>query len=300
VRPSELGGHARARQLLQRMGLDPRYIRRFRWISKAQAVRRLGQPLRSHLPYLLLDPEVDNFTYGLANMTELGAWVASVCGVAAPDARSCVCEPGQDQVLQSRMYRATAAHRLWSKSSPPFGKRLGWYAIARLRRPRLIVETGVHDGLASLLLLRALERNADEGCPGRLLSFDINPTAGWLAGDHPLWQLEIRRTEPWLTHELEKSEPVDLFIHDSLHTYENELFELRTAADHLAPGGVLISDNAHATPALREVAAERGLRRLEFREVPHGHFYTGGITAAAVADAAMSSAVKPTQAPRCR
>src|SRR5581483_10544789 len=120
----------------------------------------------------------------------------------------------------------------------------------------------------------------------RLLSFDINPAAGWIMGDHPLWQLEIKATQPSLARELERSEPVGLFIHDSLHTYENELYELSTAAQHLAPNGILISDNAHATPALRQVAADRGLRRFEFHEVPHGHFYTGGTTAAAVADAA--------------
>src|SRR5207237_437884 len=56
-----------------------------------------------------------------------------------------------------------------------YGRRLGWYAIARLVQPQLIVETGIHDGLGSAVLLRALQQNAAEGNDGRLLAFDIRP-----------------------------------------------------------------------------------------------------------------------------
>ena len=50
----------------------------------------------------------------------------------------------------------------------------------RLRKPKLIVEAGVHEGLGSEILLRALQRNAEEGAPGHLLSFDIHDDTGWL------------------------------------------------------------------------------------------------------------------------
>ena len=49
-----------------------------------------------------------------------------------------------------------------------------------------------------------------------------------------------------------------MFIHDSLHTYEHERWELATAGAHLAADGVLISDNVHVTPALSECSAELG------------------------------------------
>ena len=61
-----------------------------------------------------------------------------------------------------------------------------------------------------------------------------------------------------------------LFIHDSLHTYEHERWEPRTVAPHLAPGGVLISDNVHVTPALTECSAEFGLEYHESVERPPG------------------------------
>ena len=79
---------------------------------------------------------------------------------------------------------------------------------------------------------------------------------------------------------LDSAPPVGLFVHDSLHTYENERAELELGAAHLAPDGVLLSDNAHATRALADVCASSGLRYFEFRERPAGHFYPGGATGA--------------------
>ena len=62
----------------------------------------------------------------------------------------------------------------------PFGRRLGWYAVARAIKPRLIVETGVERGHGALLLCAALLRNGEEGAPGHYLGTDINPGAGYL------------------------------------------------------------------------------------------------------------------------
>jgi hypothetical protein len=250
-------------------------------VSKARAVRGVGAGLGSQVRYVLTDPEVDNFTYDLGNLDELAEWAAAVGGGSVTDARGWVREAEGDQELHARLLAATRAHPLWSKPAPPFGKRLGWYALARALKPQLIVETGVHDGLGALLLLRALERNAQEGTDGRLVSFDINPAAGWLVGSDPRWTLHVRPTDPWLASELGNLPPVGMFIHDSLHTYENEHYEMETVVARLAATGVLISDNAHVTPALREVAAAHGLDYREFRERPARHFYTGGIMAAA-------------------
>jgi predicted O-methyltransferase YrrM len=236
----------------------------------------VGAPVRHHLAYVLLDPEPDNFTYELANEPELAAWVARVAGREAAEVNEVLAEARGDQVLRRRLRAATAHRWWWSKPEPPFGKRLGWYALARLGKPALIVETGVDDGLGSLLLLRALERNALEGAGGRLVSFDVNPAAGWLAGADPRWELRIESSRDGLQEVLKRSEGVGLFIHDSLHTYENERWELRTVAPHLTSEGVLISDNVHVTRALAECCDEFGLEYHELVERPSGHFYPGG------------------------
>ena len=62
----------------------------------------------------------------------------------------------------------------------PFGRRLGWYAIARATKPKVIVETGVERGHGSVLLCSAILHNAIEGFPGRYFGTDIDPSAGWL------------------------------------------------------------------------------------------------------------------------
>ena len=274
--------HAGARALAQRAGLDPRYLRRLRWIRKARAVRHAGgSPLR-WAPFVLFDPEPDNFTYELDNEDELATWVAAVTGRATADAARLLGEARDDAELARRLQAATRRHRAWSKPAPPFGKRLGWYALVRLLQPEIVVEAGVHDGLGSLVLLRALERNrTGAGVAGRLISFDVNPAAGWLVGRDPAWDLRVTSTQTGLTPLLAELPGVDLFLHDSDHAYAHERFELATVAAHLRPGGVLMSDNVHATSALAEVSSERGLAYHAFTERPRGHFYSGGGVGAA-------------------
>lgn len=264
---------AAARGAAQRLGLDPRYLRRLRWIHKLAGVRRVGAPVWRHLPYVLADPEPDNYTYELANEAELCAWVAHVSGAPESQVAALFSEPFTDPTLETRLRQATAGRWWWTKPRPPFGKRLAWYALARLRAPELVVETGVHDGLGSLLLLRALERNGR----GRLVSFDINPAAGWLVtgAAYEGWELRIESSRDGLREVLARG-GLGLFIHDSLHTYEHEHFELSLAAEHLVASGVVLTDNAHATRALADVCAEHGLMYHEFHERPRGHFYPGG------------------------
>lgn len=277
-RPSELPWQARARAAAQRFGVDPRYLRRLRWLHKARTVRRDGGRIGQNLGFVLLDPETDNFTYEIANQPELVRWVAAVAGCELEAAQRFVAEPGQDQALAASLRDVTANRWLWTKPSPAFGKRLGWYALVRALRPGLIVETGVHDGLGSLLLLHALRRNLAEGAPGRLVSFDVNPTAGWIVGEDPLWDLQIRSSEEGLPEALTRG--VDMFIYDGWHSYADERRDLELAAARLAPEGTLISDDAQVTRALEHVCRELDFSYREFAEVPVGHFYPGAVLAA--------------------
>jgi predicted O-methyltransferase YrrM len=233
-----------------------------------------------NLPFVLWDPEPDNFTYRIANEADLAPWVAAVAHCDQRLAEGFVAEPAEDVVLQARLSAATDGHWLWTKSSPAFGKRLGWYALARIIRPALIIETGVHDGLGSLLLLRALQRNLDEGHPGRLVSFDINPTAGWLVGRDPLWDLRIQPSSQGLPEVLERFGEVAMFIYDASHSYDEERRDLELAAELLAPGGLLLSDDAQVTHALADLCRERELAYFEFQEIPVSHFYPGAVLGA--------------------
>ncbi len=281
LRPEIVDWHAAARAGAQAAGVDSRYLRRLRWISKARAVYRSGASPVAHLGFILANPEPNNFTYEIANAEALIPWVSNVAGCGPERAASFLGEPSADEDLHRRLHAATTGRWLWTKASPPYGKRVAWYAVARALRPALIVEVGVHDGLGSLLLLRALERNAGEGCPGRLVSFEVNPAGGWLVGDHPLWELRIGSSRDGLPSLLSGDTGIGLFVYDGWHAREEERRDLTLALSHLAPSGVLISDDAQITHALAELSGERGLEYHEFRESPRGHFYPGSAVGAA-------------------
>jgi Methyltransferase domain len=281
-KPSEvqLPWHARARQIAQTFGVEPKDFRRVRWLHKARIVRGCDAGFREKALFVLWDPEPHNFTYEIANEDDLAYWVQAVARTDEGVARARVREPASDAELHARLRRATSGRWRWSKRSPPFGKRLGWYALVRLLRPNLVVETGVHDGLGSLLLLRALERNLEEGHAGHLVSFDVNPSAGWLVGSHPHWTLRLEASEQGLPRVLDSGREIGMFIYDGWHSYDSERAELEAVLPHLGPTGVLLSDDAQVTGALAAVCEAHGLEYLTVNLIPRKHFHPGSTLAA--------------------
>ena len=59
---------------------------------------------------------------------------------------------------------------------------------------------------------------------------------------------------------LARLDRVDLFLHDSDHSYEAMLFEFEQAYPKLAPGGLLLSDDTHLHTAWDDFCAKHGLR----------------------------------------
>jgi len=225
--------------------------------------------------YLLFDRELDNFTYELANEAELAQFIGRTLGITPDAAAGYIGELQGDDSL-----RVTIRERLLARANRnrtmPYGRRLGWYAAVRARKARTIVETGVHDGLGSTVLLRALSRNAADGFDGKLVSFDINPDAGWLipADLRSRHELHIGNSLDLLVPALD-GRSVDLFIHDSDHRYAHESAEFEAVLDVAGEGAVLISDNAHGGTAFKDFCERHRLPFHLFMEVPANHFYTG-------------------------
>jgi predicted O-methyltransferase YrrM len=262
-----------SRSVLRRAGAKLSTVRPF---PQIRVVRTYGasarkQPLTA-LRYLVSGRETSNFTYEIANRDELAAVVAGALDAPQEEIRSLIAEADADADLRLRL-----------QGRALFGRRLGWYAALRWRKPALAVETGTADGLGTALLARAIERNAEDGAPGRLLSFDVVPSAGHLLDDH------LRQFATVVVGDAVEALPVaaageriGYFVHDSLHTYEHERAELDVATAHADGELVLISDNAHATTALADVAAEHGARYAAFREQPVRHLYPGAALGIAV------------------
>jgi hypothetical protein len=111
-------------------------------------------------------------------------------------------------------------------------------------------------------VLEALQRNGG----GDLWSIDLqpllqpelHPEAGVAVPDtlRTHWTLiqgSSRRRLPAL---LDATRPIDLFIHDSLHTTENVLFELRRAWPHVRGGGAVVVDDVDINDGFRIFVAE--------------------------------------------
>lgn len=146
------------------------------------------------------------------------------------------------------------------------------YLLVRSQQPGKIVETGVANGASSFILLSALQRNGK----GRLWSFEVpgenyhtppGKEVGWLVPPDLAkgWQLlreESLKGLPRLFCELGE---VDLFIHDSLHTYEVMRAEYDLAWPHLDRGRVLASDDVNFNKAFFEFFHEVGATPMVWR-----------------------------------
>jgi predicted O-methyltransferase YrrM len=131
------------------------------------------------------------------------------------------------------------------------------YAIVRAMRPKKVVETGVCYGVTSAHLLAALEGNGE----GRLYSIDLPPLGkhnddyvGWLVAQElrKRWTLRRGTSRKLLAPMLEEVGSLELFVHDSLHTYKNMKMEFEVVWPHLASGGVLIADDIEGNTAFQE------------------------------------------------
>jgi predicted O-methyltransferase YrrM len=130
------------------------------------------------------------------------------------------------------------------------------YALVRLRRPRIVVETGVADGRSTALVLAALEHNGD----GRLHSIDVARDVGGLVSARDRWELHVTDGGAGALGDIMRAErPVDLFFHDGDHHYAAQTAEYELALSHLRPGGLLVSDDVDASYAFLDFCARHAL-----------------------------------------
>jgi predicted O-methyltransferase YrrM len=270
----------RPREFLRRITtVDQRRVRYWAHLPARARYAFRDYPARTALiaRWLVQSRELANFTYDLrdSNKAYLAHTVAVATGAEVATIRRYIDELEKDEAL-----RAFIAERVRETSlcyaadeEARYGRRLGWYAMARTLKPRTVVETGVDKGLGAAVLCAALLRNAAEGAPGRYYGTEINRNSGQLlAGAYAetgeiLWgdSLESLNALPG---------PIDLFINDSDHSAEYERREYEAVAAKLAPNAVIIGDNCHVTDVLATFSEAQGRRFLYFREEPR-HWYRG-------------------------
>ncbi len=217
--------------------------------------------------WLWASRETTNFTYDLeaANERFLAANIAFVTGKTIAEIESLFRELDEDAEIRSAYKSALtgSSQGFIADSKMRVARRKAWYALARVLKPRLVVEAGVDKGLGSLVLCAALRRNTAQGYPGRYLGTDLKPGAGWmLVDDYRAYgeilygdSIESLRTLPG---------PIDMFIADSCHDPDYERNEYLAVYAKLGERFVVISDQG--TTALLEVAQQNDWHFFAFRE----------------------------------
>jgi len=165
------------------------------------------------------------------------------------------------------------------------------YAVVRAAKPDVILETGVASGMSSAHILRALAANGS----GVLHSIDLpnvqqgsvlpdGRTSGWIVPEslRARWSLHIGDTRELLPKLLEALGEVDLFLHDSDHSYENMSFEFEQAYPKVAAGGLLMADDSHLHRAWDDFCARHSLRptRVEHLGVTRTPAHARGLSSA--------------------
>lgn len=189
-------------------------------------------------------------------------FVATLTDTTAPQIKRFLSEPFQDRRYHGHLCGAgeqlegtdSIGANLYAKHV------LLQYAIVRAFKPDCVLETGVANGVSSSYLLLAMEHNQK----GALHSIDVNDGSflppgkcvGWIVPEwlRHRWKLYLGDARELLPAILKDLNSLDIFIHDSLHSYEHMKFEYEQAYPYLRGGGILISDDALWNRAFPEFA----------------------------------------------
>ena len=148
-------------------------------------------------------------------------------------------------------------------------KGVAYYLICRITRPAVVVETGVQSGISSAFILQAMRENRG----GSLYSIDWpddelletipsqarrGMQSGWVVPPELAenWILINGKSKEKLLPLLEQLGAVDIFIHDSEHSFENMYEEYETTWRFLIPNGFLLSDDIHLNDAFQSFASK--------------------------------------------
>jgi predicted O-methyltransferase YrrM len=149
------------------------------------------------------------------------------------------------------------------------------YALTRWRRPAIVVESGGFLGMSSAFLLKAL---VDEGLTtANLYSMEWSEDCDQGA----LIPHELRsqfvplrgKVEDFVRSD-ELPSSIDMFLHDSSHSYRHMLWEFRQFWPRLRDGGLLVSHDVNMNAAFPEFVAktyahDKKTGRLDMQHTSH-------------------------------
>jgi predicted O-methyltransferase YrrM len=193
---------------------------------------------------------------------------------AAPELAAALKRPGAPTRDVAEMLKLEGSGR---------ARALFLYVAVRALRPAVVVETGCFSGWDSTVILTALRRNSF----GRLVTIDLPPQDVPLGSEMPTmpadlapgflvpaslrtdWDLRVADARVELPRVLAEVERVDVFFHDSDHSYSHVVWELASAWLHAPSGGVLVADDVSWNTAMPDFARGVGARLSMRRGSPN-------------------------------
>lgn len=173
------------------------------------------------------------------------------------------------------------------------GYRLMIYMLIKKYQPSVMVETGVARGTSSAYSLQAMEENGNGtlysiDLPAQVAEVNANETSkqdsnktyeladGQVHGHYDVgylvpeylrnrWELILEDARVALPNLLTELGEIDIFYHDSLHSYEHMKFEFETAWPHLKEGGLLLSDDVLWNNAFHEFCKQQNRKPIIYR-----------------------------------
>jgi predicted O-methyltransferase YrrM len=162
------------------------------------------------------------------------------------------------------------------------------YWLVRRLKPRTILQTGVCNGLSTAFMMLGLVKNGPEGT---LRAIDLPPV---FDAHDPSWTIEDRvygfvipegKTSGWLVPEayherleiwngnakdllpkmVDEVDSIDLFYHDSDHSYNHMIFEFHQAKRKLSKDGLVVADDVAWNASLWDFADECGVPSYNFK-----------------------------------
>lgn len=237
-----------------------------------------GKTFKSIIKWIFVNKETTNFTYPITEMNKkyLATLIAEITGTEFEKVYGYFKELEENKELFTHIinYAKKSDRNFVTDIIPQYGRRLGWYALTRILKPKVVVETGVEKGLGSCVLTSALEKNAQEGFIGFYYGTDINPAAGFLLGEKYLNYGKILYGDS-INSLKNLNEKIDLFINDSDHSADYEYDEYITIKDKLSEGAVILGDNSHCTTKLMDFSLLTKRKFIFFKEEPDNHWYPG-------------------------
>lgn len=162
------------------------------------------------------------------------------------------------------------------------------YWVIRQAKPKTVVQTGVCNGLSSAFMMLALAKNGEEG---QLHVVDMSPifdskdplwteknrvygvvvpegkTSGWLVPDvlKHRFHVHVGDAKKLLPPLVDSLPEIDMFYHDSDHTYNHMMLEFIEAKRKLTPGGLIVVDDVAWNAATWDFADQYGVPSYNYK-----------------------------------